>query len=160
MGLGEFGAQHDVSGVLELVPLLELRLDPQPVECAPDEGRFYPHAEQAHSAAGLQPDLVEAGREHVARHATGFFAEALRPGQRGLAARGECSDAQAEFLHGRPRQRGADLRDQADDMTIGRGLVQRTQGGTQLVMSAGAKSCDGVVHPRRDRKFGQVKFEQ
>ena len=89
-----------------------------------------------------------------------FFAEALRPGQRGLAARGECSDAQAEFLHGRPRQRGADLRDQADDVTIGRGLVQRAQGGTQLVMSAGAKSCDGVVHARRDRKFGQVEFEQ
>jgi hypothetical protein len=66
----------------------------------------------------------------------------------------------AEFLHGRPRQRGAHLCDQADDVTIGRGLVQRTQGGTQLVMSAGAKPSEGVVRARRDGKFGQVKFEQ
>ena len=67
VSLGEFGAQQPVSRVLELVSLLELRLDPQPVERAPDEGRLDSDPEQAQSAARLQPDLVEAGREHVRR---------------------------------------------------------------------------------------------
>src|SRR6185312_1767386 len=59
-----------------------------------------------------------------------------------------------------PGQGCADLRNQADDVAIGRGFVQRAQGRTQLMVSAGTKPREGVVHARRDRKFGQVEFEQ
>ena len=113
------------------------------------------------SAAGLQPDLVETGREHVPRHAAGRLRRSSSAqASVGLPLAANARTPEAEFLHGRPGQGCADLRDQADDVAIGRGIVQRAQGRTQLMMSAGAKPRERVVHARRDRKFGQVEFEQ
>ena len=53
MGLRVAGADEHVGGVLELVPLLELWLDPQFVERAANKGGFDPHAEHSETAAGL-----------------------------------------------------------------------------------------------------------
>ncbi len=160
MSLGEFGTQEPVSRVLEFVSLLELRLDAQPVERAPDEGRLDSDPEQAQPAARLQPDLVEAGREHVPGHPAGVLAETVRPGQRGLATRGEGADPEAQFLHDRPRQARTHLRDQAENVTVRGRLVQRAQRGPKLMTAARAESSERVVHAGLDRKLGEVELEQ
>jgi len=160
VGLGVLGAHVAVGGVLELVALLELRLDAQAVERAADERRLHPDAEQAESPAGLQPDCVEAGRQHIRGHVAGALAEALRPRERRFATRGEGAHTKAQLLHRRPRQRSSDLGDQPDDVTVGCGLVQRTQDGTELGAAAGAQPGQRVVRVHFGGKLGEVHLEQ
>ena len=95
MGLGEVRAHDQVGGVLVLVTLLELRLDAEMVECATNERRLHPHAEKSHSPAGLQPDLLKPGGQHVRGHVARALAEGLCPGDRRFAARGEGAHTKA-----------------------------------------------------------------
>ncbi len=160
VSLAELGPHELVGRVLELVTLLDLRFDAQAVERAAHERRLDAHPEQAEPPAGLQPDLVEGARQHVRGHVAGLLAEALRPGDGRLAARRERLHAQAQLLHGGPRQRPAHLGDQPRDPSIGRGLVQRAQGWTQLVTAAGAPPRQRIVRVRCGGRLGQVEFEQ
>jgi hypothetical protein len=65
MRLGEFGPHNPVSCVLVLVPLLQLRFDPEPVEGTAQEGRLDADSKQPDTSAGLQPDLVKRGSEDI-----------------------------------------------------------------------------------------------
>ena len=140
--------------------MLELRLDAQMVERAADEGRLHADAEQAEAPAGLQPDLVEPCGQHVRSHVAGALAEALRPGERRLATCGERAHTQAQLLHGRPRQRSADLGDQPDDVTVSGGVVQGTQDGTELMAATGAQPGKRVVRVHYGGKLGEVHLQQ
>jgi hypothetical protein len=141
------------------VPLLELRLDAEPVQHPTQEGRLDPDAEQADPAAGLQPDLVERRGQYIARHVPRAF-EALRPRHRGLAARRERLYAEPQLLHRRPRQRPAHLGDQPDHAPVLARLVQGAKSRPQLAPAAGAQPCDRIVGISSDRHFGQVELEQ
>jgi hypothetical protein len=90
----------------------------------------------SHAASGLQPDLVESGRQDVGRHAARILAEALRPGEGGLAAPGEGAHRDAQFLHDRPGQVASDLGDQPDDAGVPARLVQRAEDGPELWAAA------------------------
>src|SRR5450631_1402186 len=103
MGCRVLGAHDGVGRVLELIALLELRLDTDFVERSAHERRLHTDPEQAQSPAGLQPDLVETGRKHVGSHVTGALTERLCPGKRWLAAGREGTNTDAQLLHSCPR---------------------------------------------------------
>ena len=160
MGLRELGAHDPVGGVLELVPLVELRLDAQPVERAAHEGGLDADAEHAQVPAGLEPDLVERGREHVAGHRAGPLVERLGPRQGRLAAGREGEHGQPQLLHRRPGQRAADLGDQPDDASVVGGLVQGPQGRAEPVTAAGAQPGQRVVRPVAHGQVREVELEE
>ncbi len=153
--------QQHVGSVLVLVPLLELRLNAEPVQRAAYEGRLDTDAEQPHPPAGLQPQFAETRRQDVRRHVPSpDFTEALRPRQRRLATRGERLYAATQLLHRCPRPHSTDLGDQPNDMPILGRLVQCPQGGTQQPATAGAQSSKRVVRIWGNQWFSQVEFKQ
>ena len=89
VGLGELGPHDLIRRVRELVPLVELRLDPEPIERAAHERGLDTDAEHADIPAGLEPHLVERRRQHIPGHRPGRLVERLGPRQCRLAARRE-----------------------------------------------------------------------
>ena len=160
MGRGELAPHHPVGGVLVLMPLLQLGLDAELVERAAEERRLHAHTEHPETAARLQPDLVERGRQHVTAQPAGILTERLGPGDGGLAIGGKRLDADPQLLHDRPGQRPADLDEQPDDPRILARLVQRSQCRAEQPASAGPQPGQRILGVGVGGRFGQIELEQ
>jgi len=140
--------------------VVELRLDPEPIERAAHERGLDTDAEHADIPAGLEPHLVERRRQHIPGHRPGRLVERLGPRQCRLAGGREGAHPQAQLLHARPRHGTTHLGDQADDPRVARRLVQRPQGRPQPVPAAAAQPGQGVVRLLLHRHLGEIQLEQ
>ena len=161
MRRAEVAAQEEVGGVLVLVALGDLRLDPGAVERAAQEQRLDGDARDAHVAGRLQPDLVEGGGEDVARRARPGLAERLGPGPRALAGRAERADGQRDLLGlGQAEPRPADLRDESDDGGVVGGVGETLEDAGQREPASRLEAADQVRRRPGGETAREVELEQ
>ena len=160
VGVGELRLGVLVHRVLELVPLAELGLDAELVEGAAEEGALGDEAVQAEVAGGLEPDLVEGGREVVGAVARAELAERLRVGDRELLLRPERLDGVADLLDlGDADRRGAEARDEADDVRVVSGLLERVDDVAKRERPLASEGGEGVVGRRLGNPSLEVDLE-
>ncbi len=158
--VGVARARQHVGGVLVLVALPELGLDPEAVQRRADERRLHGHAERSDGPARLQPELVQSTGQGERGGAAGPRAEVLSPRQCGFATGGERSQPESQLGRGCPREAASDLHDQSRHVRVGSRLVQGSQDRRQLRSAARGQPSERIVRVHRDRCLGQVQLEQ
>ena len=160
VGVGELRLGVLVHRVLELVPLAELGLDAELVESAAEERALGDEAVQAEVAGGLEPDLVEGGREVVGAVPRRELAERLRVGDRELLLRPEGLHGVADLLDlGDADRRGAEARDEADDVRVVPRLLERVDDVAKRERPLAPEDGEGVVGRRLGDPALEVELE-
>ncbi len=158
LGRRQLPVGEGVHRALVFLALVEPRHDAELVQRLAQERRLQGQAGHVEAAGGLQPDLAEGARQVIVQGAVAALAEALREGDRELAALAKLHDRLTQLLHlGDAQFPKTQTRDQTLDPRVLARSLERLHRLPQGKRFDERKLGEGIVRARLDEARRNVE---